>query len=111
MRARRREQRLLNSKLTFQKTMALRGEGAVTGKLWRRDRSPDVIKFIAGGERTIERNLDHDGLKGLRPINKSDPPTGKETPFSISNRSSFKMLSKVLLSGGLISSSRQRCKS
>ena len=91
--------------------MALRGEGAVTGKLRRRDRGPDVIKFIAGGERTIERNLDHDGLKGLRPINKSDPPTGKETPFSISNRSTFKMLSKVLLSGGLISSSRQRCKS
>ena len=45
--------------------MALRGEGAVTGKLRRRDRGPDVIEFIAGGERTIERNLDHDGLKGL----------------------------------------------
>src|SRR6476660_10595778 len=110
MRAGSREKRLLNSKRTFQKTMALRGGGRVTKKLRRRDRGPDVINFIAGGERTIERNLDHDGLKGLRPINKSDPPTGNETPFSINNRSSFKMLSKVLLSGGLISSSRQRCK-
>src|SRR4026208_2308702 len=91
--------------------MALRSERAVAGKLWRRDRGPDVIKFVAGRERTIERNLDHDELKGLRPINKSDPPMGKETPFSISNRSSFKMLSKVLLSDGLISSSRQPCKS
>ena len=87
--------------------MALRSEGAVTGKLRRRDRGPNVINFLAGGERTIERNLDHDGLKGLRPINKSDPPTGKERPFSISNRSSFKMLSKILLSAELISSSRQ----
>jgi hypothetical protein len=49
----------------FQKTMALRSEGAVTGKLRRRDRGPNVINFLAGGERTIERNLDHDGLKGL----------------------------------------------
>ena len=111
MRARRHEKRLLNAKRAFEKAVALCREGAVTGKLRRRDRVPDVIKFVAGGERTIERDLDHDGLKGLRPINKSDPPTGKETPFSISNRSSFKMLSKVLLSGGLISSSRQRCKS
>src|SRR6476619_1451481 len=91
--------------------MAFHSKGAVTGKLWRRDSGPDVVKFVAGCERTIERNSDHDGLKGLRPINKSDPPTGKETPFSISNRSSFKMLSRVLFSGGLISRSRQRCKS
>src|SRR6266513_1666994 len=55
VRAGRRQQRLLNANRTFQKTVALRGEGAVTGKLWRRDRCPDVIKFIAGGERTIER--------------------------------------------------------
>ncbi len=87
--------------------MAFRGEGAVTGKLRRRDRGPDVIKFIAGGERAIERNLDHDELKGLRPINKSDPPTGKERPFSINNRSNFRMLPKILLIVGLISSSRQ----
>src|SRR6185436_10715412 len=107
VRARRREQRLLNTKRTLQKAVALRGEGAVTGKLRGRRRSPHVIKFLAGGERTIERNLDHGELKGLRPINKSDPPTGKERPFSISNRSSFKMLPKILLSVGLISSSRQ----
>ena len=107
MRAGRREKRLLNAKRTLQKAVALRSEGAVTGKLRRRDRGPDVIKFIAGRERTIKRNLDHDELKGLRPINKSDPPTGKESPFSISNRSSFKMLPKILLSVGLISSSRQ----
>ena len=88
MRAGRREQRLLNAKRTFQKTLALRGEGAVTGKLRRRDRGPDVIKFIARRERPIERNADHDELKGFRPINKSDPPAGKETPFVISNRSS-----------------------
>src|SRR6516225_9350792 len=107
MRARRREQRLLNSKRTLQKTVALCGEGAVTGKLWRLHRGPDVIKFIAGRERAIERNLDHDELKGLRPINKSDPPTRKESPFSISDRSSCKMLPKILLSVGPISSSRQ----
>lgn len=107
MRARRCEQRLLNPKRTLQKPVALCGERAVAGKLRRCDRGPDVIKFLAGRERTIERNLDHDEIKGLRPINKSDPPTGKERPFSISNRSSFKMLRKILFSVGLISSSRQ----
>ena len=104
---RRREQRLLNLKRMLQKAVAFRCEGAVAGKLRRRHRSPDVIEFIAGRERTIERNLNHDELKGLRPINKSDPPTGKERPFCISNRSSFKMLPKILLTVGLISSSRQ----
>src|SRR5262245_25525876 len=107
MRARRREQRLLNSKRALQKAMALRRKGSVAGKLRHRHRGPDVIKFIARCEWTIERNLDHDELNGLRPINKSDPPTGKERPFSISNRSRFKMLPKILLSLGLISNSRQ----
>ena len=60
MRAGSREKRLLNAKRALQKTVALRGEGAVTGKLRRRDRGPDVIKFIAGRERPIERNADHD---------------------------------------------------
>ena len=107
MRAGRCEQRLLNPERTLQKAVALRSEGAVTGKLRSRYGVSDVIQFIAGRERPIERNADHDLLKGFRPINKSDPPTGKERPFSISNRSSFKILSKILLSVGLISSSRQ----
>ena len=46
--------------------MALRREGTVTGKLRGRHRGPDVIKFLAGRERSIERNADHDELKGLR---------------------------------------------
>ena len=76
-----------------------------------RYRSPDVIKFIARRERPIERNADHDVLKGFRPINKSDPPAGKETPCVIMIVRVVKTLSKVLLSAVLISNSRQGCKS
>ena len=59
MRARRREKRLLNAKRALKKAVALSGEGAVTGKLRRHDRGPDVIKFIARRERPIKRNADH----------------------------------------------------
>ena len=107
MRARRREKRLLNAKRLLEKAVALRSEVAVTGKFRRRDRGPDVIKFIPSRKRTIERNADHDELKGFRPISKSDPPAGKEMPFVIAIRSSLKMLSRVLLRAGLISNSRQ----
>ena len=65
MRAGRREKRLLNAKRALQKAVALSGEGAVTGKLRRRDRGPDVIKFIARRERPIERNADHGELRFL----------------------------------------------
>src|SRR5438874_7569515 len=111
MSARRRQKCLLNPKRLFEQNVALRGEAAVAGKFRRSDGCADVIKFISRRERTIKRNADHDGLKGFRPINKSDPPAGKETPFVIIMRSSFKMLSKVLLSAGLISNSRHGCKS
>ncbi len=111
MSAGRRQERLLNTKRLFEQDVALRGEAAVAGKFRRRDGGADVIKFISRRERTIERNADHDGLKGLRPTNKSDPPAGKETPVLITIRSNFKMLSRVLLSAGPISNSRHGRKS
>src|SRR4030095_4798326 len=90
--------------------MALGSERAVTGKLRRCYRVPNVIKFIADGERPIERDSDHDLSEGFRPINKSDPPAGKETPCVIIDRSIVKTVSRVLLSVGLISSSRHGCR-
>jgi len=107
----RRQERLLNTKRLFEEEVALRGEAAVAGKLRRRDGGANVIKFISRCERTIEGNADHDGLKGLRPINKSDPPAGKEAPPLIIIRSNFKMVSRVLLSVGPISNSRHGWKS
>ena len=59
MRAGSREQRLLDANRALQKTVALRGEEAITGKFRRSDRGPDVIKFVAGRKRPIERNADH----------------------------------------------------
>ena len=91
--------------------MALCSETAITGKFRHRDRGLDVVEFMPCRERTIERNADHDRLKGFRPINKSDPPAGKEKPLVITIRSSFKMLSRLLLKAGLISNSRQGWKS
>lgn len=111
MRAGRRQEGLLNPKRVFEQEVALRGEAAVAGKFRRRDGGADAVKFISRREWTIERNADHDGLKGLRPTNKSDPPAGKEAPVLIIIRSSFKMLSRVLLSAGPISNSRQGWKS
>ena len=72
-----------------------------------RKRSDSCDQVHPRRERAVEWNAHHDALKGFRPINKSDPPAGKETPFVINIRSSFKMLSRVLLIAGLISSSRQ----
>ena len=63
MRAGSREQRLLDANRALQKTVALRAEGTVTGKLRRRYRGSNVIKFIARREWSIERNVDHDELK------------------------------------------------
>ena len=77
MGAGRRQERLLNPKRLFEQEVALRGKAAVAGKFRRRDGGPNVIKFISRRERTIERNADHDGLKGFRQTNKSDPPAGK----------------------------------
>lgn len=110
MSAGRREQRFLDTERLFEEDVALRGKAAVTGKFRRRHCGPDVIQFRPGREWAIKRNADHDSLKGFRPINKSDPPAGKETPFVITIRSSFKMLSRLLLSAGLISNSRHGCK-
>lgn len=106
-----RQERPLNAKRLFEEEVALRGEAAVTGKFRRRDGGADVIEFISRCERTIERNADHDELKGLRPINKSDPPTGNEAPAFITIRSNFKILSRVLLSVGPILNSRHGWKS
>ena len=111
MSAGRRQERFLNPKRMFEEAMALRSEVAVAGKFRRRDGGANVIKFISRRERTIERNADHDGLKGFRPTNKSDPPAGNETPVLITIRSNFKMLSRVLLSAGPISNSRHGWKS
>jgi len=65
VRAGRREQRFLNAKRTLQKAVALRGEGAVTGKLRRRYRGADVIDLLSGGEWTIERDANHFAAAGL----------------------------------------------
>ena len=83
MSAGRREERLLNTKRLFEEDVALRGEAAVAGKFRRRDGGADVIEFISRRERTIERNADHDERKGLRPINKNDPPIENESLFLI----------------------------
>ena len=111
MGARGREEGFLDPERLFEQDVALRSKAAVTGKFRRRDRGPDVVQFRPRREWTIKRNADHDSRNGFRPINKSDPPAGKETPFVITIRSSFKMLSRLLLSAGPISNSRQGCKS
>ena len=64
VRAGRREKRLSECQANApEERWHLSGEAAVTGKLRRGDRGPDVIKFIARRERPIERNADHDELK------------------------------------------------
>ena len=104
MRARGCEKRFLGPERAFEQAVTLRSEPAIARKFRRRHRGLDVIKLRPGYKRAIKGNADHNGIKGFGPICKGDPPAGKETPFLIIIRSSLKVIPRVFLSAGPISS-------
>ena len=84
------------ARVLLQPGIAAFGEWTVTGQLPKRMSLADVVQFLAGEMRLVEGDFAHFAPRVA--TTNSDPPAGKEAPFSMANRSMPRIFSSPMFS-------------